>query len=234
LKFDPPLRCGRLVRRYKRFLVDVDLDDGRVVTMHCPNTGAMSGCAKAGSRVWFSTHTSASRKYAHTLEIVETASGDFIGVHSARANGLVAEALAAGEIVEFAGRSFAREVMLPDGNGRVDFRIDDDAQGPCYLEVKSVTLACGDGWGAFPDAPSLRARRHVASLIALRRAGTRSALLFCVQHTGIERVRAASEVDADYAHALGEARAAGVEVLAYRARITPEAQHIAEPLETVC
>lgn len=234
MKFDPPLRCGTLARRYKRFLADVRLDDASVVTMHCPNTGAMSGCAEPGSRVWYSTHASNNRKYAHTLEIVETASGALVGVHSARANALVAEALAAGTIREFAGYGYAREVTLPDRSSRVDFRLEDVERGPCYLEVKSVTLACGGGWGAFPDAPSARARRHIASLLALRRTGVRAALLFCVQHTGIARVRAASEVDAHYAHALGEAHAAGVELLAYRVRITPEAQSIAEALEVAC
>jgi sugar fermentation stimulation protein A len=232
--FDPPLEEGTLVRRYKRFLADVRRDDGTVVTMHCPNTGAMLGLTDPGSRVWFSTLDGTSRKYRHTLEIVATAAGDLVGIHSARANALVAEALATRSIVDVSATRIEREVSVAGGR-RIDFRLETgDAGPPHYVEVKSVTLAIDGSTGAFPDAPSARARSHVATLVALREAGLRATLLFCVQHTGIERVRAAHEIDPAYATALRAARTAGVDVLAYRTCITPEAMTISTRVPVEC
>lgn len=203
------------MRRYKRFLADVVSSDGRHLTMHCPNTGAMTGCAEPGSRVWFSTSASAKRKYPHTLQIVETSAGHRVGINSAMANAVVEEALATGRLDALDVVSWQREVPLPMESGRIDFSIATRDAMQTWVEVKSVTLALGDGWGAFPDAVSARATRHVAILQRLRAAGARALLLFCVQHTGIERVRPAAEIDAGYAAAIERAMNAGVEVVAY-------------------
>jgi sugar fermentation stimulation protein A len=234
VRFEPPLRSGVLLRRYKRFLADVRLPCGGVVTMHCPNTGAMTGCAEPGSVAWYSTRDDARRKYRHTLEQVETASGARIGVHSSLANAIVAEALAAGVVTELARCSFRREVTAPGIHGRFDFGLLGEKGAPIgYVEVKSVTLAQRGGWGAFPDSRSERASRHVRALAQARRRGARAILLFCVQHTAIARVRPADDVDPAYGAALREAHAAGVEVLAYKARLDPAEITLEAPVDVV-
>jgi sugar fermentation stimulation protein A len=234
VRFEPPLRRGVLVRRYKRFLVDVELPSGEVVTMHCPNTGAMTGCAEAGSTVWYSTHADARRKYRHSLELVETARGDRIGIHSARANALVAEALATGTIVELGHCRTRSEVAAPGAESRFDFGLLDAAGSLSgFLEVKSVTLSLEDGWGAFPDVRSTRAVRHANALTRVRRQGGRAILLFCVQHTAIVRLRPADHVDPSYGMALREARDAGVEIIAYRTQLDPEEIRVSAPVAVV-
>lgn len=216
MRFEPSLQRATLIRRYKRFLADVETAAGETLTLHCPNTGAMTGCADPGSAVWYSTSTNARRKYAHTLEIVGDRDGHLIGINSARANALVVEALSAGMLPGFpADARVQREVAIPGQQGRLDLLVDD-----VYVEVKSVTLRLADS-GAFPDAVSVRATRHLDSLARLQRTGHRAALVFCVQHTGIDRVRSADEIDPDYGGALRRAVADGVRVVALRCRVTP-------------
>lgn len=221
MRFQPPLEAGVLVRRYKRFLADVDVPGRGVVTMHCANTGAMTGCAAPGSRVWFSTSPNPKRKYPHSWELVEsqgTAAGR-ICINTARANAVVAEALEAGRIEALAGAPVRREAPIPGQSGRFDFAIG--STPVTYVEVKSVTL-CRDGVGAFPDAVSVRAKRHVEALARHATGGGRAALLFCAPHTGIRAVTAADDIDPDYGAALRRAAAAGVMVLAYGCVVTPE------------
>ena len=216
MKFVPPLQRATLIRRYKRFLADVETDTGQPLTLHCPNTGAMTGCADPGSVAWYSTSANPRRKYAHTLEIVGDRRGHLIGVNSARANQLVVEALAAGIVPRFpANARVQREVRVPGCQGRLDLRVDD-----VFVEVKSVTLMLADS-GAFPDAVSARATRHLDTLARLARSGQHSALIFCVQHTGIDAVRSADEIDPAYGRALRRAVADGVLVVAVRCRVTP-------------
>ena len=216
MKFAPPLQRATLIRRYKRFLADVETDAGQSLTLHCPNTGAMTGCADPGSVAWYSTSANPRRKYAHTLEIVGDRQGHLIGVNSARANQLVVEALAAGIVPRFpANARVQREVRVPGCQGRLDLRVDD-----VFVEVKSVTLMLEDS-GAFPDAVSARATRHLDTLARLARSGQHSALIFCVQHTGIDAVRSADEIDPAYGQALRRAVADGVLVVAVRCRVTP-------------
>ena len=215
MRFEPALRQGLLLRRYKRFLADVETSEGREMTIHCANTGAMTGCADPGSRVWYSTSQNLRRKYRHSLEIVEDADGHLIGVNTSRANGLVVEALSAGVLPDFAGLSpIRREVAVPGERGRFDLLV-----GDVFVEVKSVTLRLADS-GAFPDAVSVRATRHADALARLARSGLGTALVFCVLHNGIDRVRPADEIDVDYGRALRRAVDAGVRVLALRCRVT--------------
>lgn len=224
MRFDPPLRRGVLVRRYKRFLADIVDERGRPTTIHCANTGAMTGCDMPGSPVWYSTSGNPRRKYAHTLELVGTGDGHLICVNTLRANNLIAEALTAGTLSGFPGTpSFRREVRLPGARGRLDFLI---ADGRCrrrdvHLEIKSVTLRLPGGNGAFPDAVSERATRHANALAALAAAGEHAMLGFCVLHTGIRSVRPADEIDPVYGAALRRAMSLGVAVKAVRARISP-------------
>lgn len=217
----PPLVSARLLRRYKRFLADVELDSGETMTVHCPNTGAMTGCAEPGSRVWLSQSDNPRRKYRYTWELVETAAGHRACIHSARANDLVEEALRAGVVDELRGfEALAREVRLGTEGSRLDFLLQMPDAVHCYMEVKSVTLYWQRGMGLFPDAKSDRAARHLRELMAAVAAGHRAVLFFAVLHTGIDTVAPADAIDPRYAETFREALAAGVEVLAYAASIS--------------
>ncbi|MEE4661105.1 MAG: DNA/RNA nuclease SfsA [Halieaceae bacterium] len=218
-----------LKKRYKRFLADVELADGTALTVHCPNTGAMTGCAEPGSRVWLSVSQAKTRKYPHTWELVETPRG-MACIHSALANTVVAEALAQQRIAPLAGYTdIQREVAYAEGS-RADFRLRRSGRPDCTVEVKSVTLCDANGVGLFPDAVSVRARRHLEALQALARAGERAVILFCVFHEGIRCVQPADHIDPAYGEALRSAETAGVEPLAWRARVSTGGITLEEPL----
>ena len=212
----PDLQAGTLVKRYKRFLADILDAQGKPLTLHCPNTGAMTGCVEPGSAVYYSRSDNAKRKYPHTLEFVNSAHG-LVGVNTGRANRLVEEALLTGAIAELGqwpAEQIQAEARIPSGAGRFDFLLSRDRK-QVFIEVKSVTLHLADGLGAFPDAVSARALKHVAELQSLVQQGARGVLLFCVQHLGIQSVSPATHVDPEYAEALKIASGKGVEILAY-------------------
>ncbi len=230
-----PLLGARLVKRYKRFLADVTLDDGTALTAHCPNTGSMLGCQTPGSRVWLSRSDNPKRKYAHTWELVELDDGALVGINTGRSNALVREAIESAVIGELAGYDEIRpEVRYGNENSRVDFLLTGD-RGACYLEVKNVTAAVEKGIALFPDAVSVRGTRHLRELIAtLGGAGRRAVLCFCVQRPDVREVRPADDIDPDYGRTLRVALGAGVEVIAYRAKLSPEAVVLAERIPVVC
>ncbi|GEN27726.1 sugar fermentation stimulation protein [Halovibrio variabilis] len=214
----PALVPGTLLKRYKRFLADVRLDDGREVVAHCPNTGSMKAVNVPGCRVWLSPSDNPKRKLAWTWEFIELpqANGQvaIASVHTGRANRIVEAALEAGALAPLAGYvSLHREVTVADA--RLDFMLDDPERGRAYIEVKQVTLKEQDGHGYFPDSVSVRGTKHLHSLRVLAEQGERAVLLFCVAHEGIADVAAAAHIDATYAAALAQAAASGVEVLAY-------------------
>lgn len=223
----PALVPGILLRRYKRFLADVRLDDGREVVAHCPNTGSMRAVNVPGCRVWLSPSDSPKRKLAWTWELIELLQPDgsvaLASVQTGRANRVVEEALREGRVAELAGyAALSREVAVTLEGGlsaRLDFRLDDPARGSAFVEVKQVTLREVDGHGYFPDAVSERGRRHLEVLSALAKRGERAVLLFCVAHEGIADVAPAEHLDPAYAAALRAAAASGVEVLARRCEV---------------
>ncbi|SFW81231.1 MULTISPECIES: DNA/RNA nuclease SfsA [unclassified Pseudomonas] len=223
MRFSPALEEGRLIRRYKRFLADIETVHGELLTIHCPNTGSMLNCMAEGARVWFSRSSDPKRKLPGTWEIGETPQGRLACINTARANALVEEALRAGVISELNGfTGLKREVAYGVENSRIDFRLD-YAQGSAWVEVKSVTLGFdGTQVAAFPDAVTLRGAKHLRELACLAREGVRAVQLYCVNLSGIEAVRPAHEIDPVYAAALRDAVAAGVEVLAYGVTLTPE------------
>jgi sugar fermentation stimulation protein A len=231
MRFEPPLQEARLERRYKRFLADVAFPDGRRLTVHCPNTGGMLGCADPGMRVWLSRATNQARKYAWTWELVEALPGVLVGIHTGRTNSLVREAIGSGVIAEASGyRALQGEVMAGEGF-RVDFLLSGHATHPdCYLEVKNVTAAVQEGIALFPDAVSERASRHLRELMAKVRAGRRGLLCFCVQRNDVSEVRPADAIDPVYGRTLREAMAAGVEVVAYGARMSAEEAVLYRPI----
>lgn len=219
--FPEPLQQGVLIQRYKRFLADIRLENGEILTVHCPNTGSMKNCLQRGAPAWFSLSSDTKRKYPATWEIATTPHGHLAGINTGRANRLVREALEAGLVPSLRGfNSIRQEVAYGSEGSRIDFLLEIENQ-PVYVEVKNVTLAESDGQGFFPDAVSARGARHLRELAAMVRAGYRAVLVYCVQHTGITQVTAAEHIDPAYAAAFYQAIREGVEVIALGAHISP-------------
>lgn len=224
MKLPHDLLEGRLIRRYKRFLLDVALADGEVLTAHTSNTGAMTGCSTPGSRVWLSRADNPKRKYAHTWEMVEVEPGVMCGINTLRSNHLVAEAIESGVVSELGSyATMRREVNYGRQGSRVDLLLETpetDSRPACYVEVKNVTLA-SRGVAYFPDAVTVRGVKHLRELMAMVEAGMRAVIFFCVQRTDCVEVRPADEIDSEYGRVLREAMAAGVEAIAYQAEVGP-------------
>ncbi|MCB1909338.1 MAG: DNA/RNA nuclease SfsA [Rhodocyclaceae bacterium] len=221
MRFGQALQEGRLRRRYQRFLADVGLTDG-TVTAHCPNTGSMSGCAEPGMRVWLSRADNPARKLAWTWELVEAAAGVVVGVNTGRANRLVREAIEDRRIPELAGYDSIRSEVRYGANSRIDLLLGGDGRSPCYVEVKNVTSAVAGGIGYFPDAVTARGLRHLQEMSAQVAAGCRAVLVFCVQRGDVRELRPADRIDPAFGRGLRAARAAGVEVLALGAEVSPD------------
>lgn len=209
---------GWLLKRYKRFLTDVKLASGELVTAHCPNTGSMRNCLFEGEQVWLSRSDNPKRKLAYTWEWAQNPQGQMIGIHSAHANKWVEAAIEGGLIEPLSGfATLKREQKYGEHNSRIDLLLSDPQLGTCYVEVKSATLLLDDGQGVFPDTTSVRAVKHVEELIAMVQQGHRAAMVWCVQHQGINRVGPAYDIHPEYAEACERARAAGVEFYAVKA-----------------
>lgn len=232
LRFPRALVEGRLIRRYKRFLADIQLPSG-VITAACPNTGSLMGCCEPGSRVWLSESDSATRKYRHTWEIVEVGRV-MVGINTGLPNNLVAEAIGAGVIGELAGYpNVRREVAFGEERSRVDLLLEAPGREACYVEVKNVTAAAHAGVALFPDCVSERGSKHLRELMRLKQKGLRPVQLYCVQRADVNEVRPADGIDFEYGRTLREAIAAGVEVLAYRAKVSSEEIRLAERIPVV-
>ncbi|MEZ9603603.1 MULTISPECIES: DNA/RNA nuclease SfsA [unclassified Vibrio] len=239
MHFNPPLEPATLIKRYKRFLTDIQLPDGSERTIHCANTGAMTGCATPGNTVWYSTSDNAKRKYPNSWEISETDKGHRICVNTARANQLAVEAIENGTIVELLGYNALRtEVKYGSENSRIDILLEDNEKPPCYIEVKSVTLldeqeTSTKGQGFFPDAVTTRGQKHLRELTEMVESGNRAVLLFTVLHSGIEKVSAAHHIDAKYSLLLKQAQDAGVEVLCYKAELSSTQIQLKQAVEFI-
>lgn len=231
VKFREPICEGRLVRRYKRFLADVELTTGEVVTAHCPNTGGMLGCQEPGSRVWLRFAPHPKRKLDYSWEMVECDRGALVGIYSARANALFREAWEQGLLTPFSRyEQLHSEVAV--GDSRLDFLFQAKESGEqCYVEVKSVTASTEAGVALFPDAKTARGVKHLKELVALRQQGYRVALFFCVQRGDVHAVRPAPEFDADYSRNFIAALESGVEVYAGRCALSPDGIAIDQLIE---
>jgi sugar fermentation stimulation protein A len=217
--FNLPLNKATLIKRYKRFLADVVLQDGTQTTIYCANTGAMTGCATPGDVIFYSTSDNAKRKYQYTWEFTLTKANHLICVNTAKANALVATAIEQNLIPELVGyRTCQAEVKYGSENSRIDFLLKDENKVDCYVEVKSCTLLdervnVGDGY--FPDAVTTRGQKHLRELIEMKQQGYRSVLLFAVLHSGIKHVQPADFIDKKYAMLFEQAKEKGVEVICY-------------------
>ena len=231
MKNKPPLLLGTLVQRYKRFFADLVDQQGDMITVHCPNTGSMKNCVVEGSSCWYSLSDNPKRKLAGTLEIVTTSHGQLAGVNTSRPNYLVREAIEAGWVPELRGYEKIRsEVRYGKEKSRIDLLLEDPVLGRCYVEVKNVTLDKGNGLAEFPDSVTSRGTRHLRELMTMVAQGHRAVLFFCVQLTGAERAEIATNIDPVYAETMAQAVAAGVQVIAWRAALSPEEITLESPI----
>ena len=215
------LSSAKLVKRYKRFLADIEMADGTINTIHCANTGAMTGCAEPGYKVWFSTSDNPKRKYPCSWELAESFGKELICINTVMANKLAVEAIENSVIPQLANyQQLHTEVKYGEENSRIDILLDIEGKN-CYIEVKSVTLL-ENGNGYFPDAKTARGQKHLRELMSMVENGHRAVLLFAVMHTGIKTVSPAKHIDPVYSELLKEAIEKGVEVYAYKAKITPQ------------
>jgi len=233
MDFAYPLVPGRLIKRYKRFLADVELADGRLVTAHCPNPGSMKTCAEPGWEVLLSPANNPARKLKWTLEIVRSPSADIL-VNTARPNAIVREGIQANLVPELRGyESLRAEVRYGEENSRIDLLLSEGNAPRAWVEVKNATLLLEPQTVAFPDSVTKRGTRHLRELARMVEQGERGVLFFLVSRSDVARLKPAEEIDPVYAQTLREVAEQGVEILARKAEISSESVHLGEPVEVV-
>ena len=236
MRFPAPLLAGTLIQRYKRFLADVCLSDGTVVTATCPNTGSMIGLTSPGARVWLSETDSPTRKYRHTWELVEADVGRGpvqVGINTNHPNKLVADWVAAGRIKSLAGFAELRREQKYGRNSRIDILLDDPVKGRCYVEVKNVHMLRRHGLAEFPDSVTERGTKHLAELSGMVAEGHRAVMVYLIQRGDCQRLQLARDVDPVYALAFDRAIAAGVEAIALRCKMSVESIDIDKAIPIV-
>lgn len=234
MTYDSPLLDGVLIRRYKRFLSDIRVEGGEEVTAHCANSGSMKGCSEPGSAVRLAFVLSKTRKLKYDWHQIRVGD-EWVGVRPVMANALAEEGIRSGVISELQGYDSLRsEVPYGSQRSRIDFLLEDEDGGrpPCYVEVKSVSLAEGER-GYFPDSVSTRGRKHLEELMEVKAKGERAVLLFVAQRGDVVDVRPADSIDPEYGQTLREAAKAGVEILAYGCSVRREGITIERPLPVV-
>ena len=221
MRFPDPLIRGRLVRRYKRFLSDVELDGGEVVTAHCANPGSMLGLDTPGSEVWLSPARNPARKLRYSWELLRVGDG-LVGINTSHPNGIVAEAVEAGRIPELVGYDGFRREVKYGKNSRIDLLLEGGGRPPCYVEVKNVHLK-RSSLAEFPDSVTARGAKHLAEMSDMVAEGCRAVMLYLVQRTDCDGFAIAGDIDPAYAAALVRARTAGVEAICYCCKLSIEA-----------
>jgi sugar fermentation stimulation protein A len=225
MQFPVPLVPGTLLKRYKRFLADVRLDDGTELTASCPNTGSMLGLCDPGTRIWLSRWDSPTRKYQHSWELSEHRLGampELVGINTGLPNRLVEDAIRDGTIAELREHaSLRREVKYGAENSRIDLLLERANGKRCYVEVKNVHLSRRLGLAEFPDCVSERAAKHLRELSAMAAEGHRAVMVFLVQRGDVEGFKLAGDLDPGYAEGFAAASEAGVEALAYACDVRP-------------
>ena len=224
------LLSGRLLRRYKRFLADIKLADGRTITAHCPNSGSMTGCAVPGSQVLLSESSKSSRKLPYTWELVQ-ANGVWVGINTSLTNRLAREGIENGMVSELSGYGCVRGEVPYGAHSRLDFMLSGE-RGDCFVEVKNVTLVDGKR-ALFPDAVTTRGQKHLRDLIDIVADGKRGIIFFVVQRVDAESVSPSDSIDPEYGRLLRLAVNSGVEAIAYRAIVSPAEIRMSQRLPVV-
>ncbi|MGV6812246.1 MAG: DNA/RNA nuclease SfsA [Brevirhabdus sp.] len=228
MQFQTPLQPAMLLRRYKRFLADIRLENGQEVTAHCPNPGSMMGLAEPGMRIWVEPNDDPKKKLKYGWRLVEHGDGHFTGIDTSLPNKVLRAAFNAGDVPGFSGYESVR-AEVPYGKGsRIDFLLE--GEGLTYVEVKSVTLSRQPGLAEFPDSVTARGAKHLDELTAMVAQGHRASMLYLVQRTDAERFGLAADIDPVYAATFARARAAGVGMTVIGTGISPEGVSIAAPL----
>ncbi|GAB5447121.1 DNA/RNA nuclease SfsA [Gymnodinialimonas sp.] len=231
MKFPTPLVPATLIRRYKRFLSDAVLEDGREITAHCPNPGAMLGLKDDGARIWLLPNDDPKKKLKFGWRLVELPGGHFAGIDAGLPNALVKEALAEGKIEALRGYSSIKpEQKYGDENSRIDFLLAEPGRPDAFVEVKNCHLRREGDWAEFPDCVTARGAKHLRELTKIAQAGGRAVMLYVVQRTDCACFRLAPDLDPAYAQAFDAARAAGVEVLCHGTQISPKGITLTGPL----
>ncbi|MEC9348046.1 MAG: DNA/RNA nuclease SfsA [Pseudomonadota bacterium] len=230
--FDPPLIQGRLLRRYKRFLADVRLADGRQITAHCPNPGSMLSLLDPGRPepvVWLTAHDDPRRKLQWTLELLDV-DGTLVCINTQRPNAVAAEAVTGGRIPSLAGYGRIRREVRYGEKSRIDLLLEGSGRPPCHVEVKSVTMSRTPGVVEFPDSRTARGARHLDELAAVVRDGGRAVMLYLSPRDDGRSFRLAGDIDPAYAAAFRAACAAGVEAVCHACSVSPNAIYPGDPL----
>lgn len=229
MRFQTPLIPGRLIQRYKRFLADVELSDGQIVTAHCPNPGGMLGLKDPGLKVWLEPNDDPKKKLKYGWRLAEP-KGVMVGVDTAVPNRIVKEALEAGQIAELNAYKTVRPEVAYGTNSRVDFLLRQNGLPDAYVEVKNVHLLRQGRLAEFPDSVTARGAKHLSELSQMVRDGHRAIMIYAVQHMGCDRFTLAEDLDPTYAKSYRDARKAGVEMLAYGCTITPQEVRLADAM----
>lgn len=236
MRFPTPLVPARLIRRYKRFLADVVLDDGSEHVVHCPNPGAMLGLARPDAEIWLSRSPNAKRKLPYTWELERVGDG-LVGINTNQPNALVNEAIASGAIPPLAGYGTIRREVRYGENSRIDMLLEGEGRPPCFVEVKNVHLlrdgGVDPGAAEFPDCVTKRGAKHLDELAAMVAAGHRAVMLYCVQRQDCDRFTLAADIDPGYAAAFARAAAAGVEAYAFACALSVEEIRVASALPVI-
>lgn len=221
MDFASPLIPATLIRRYKRFLADVRLDDGTEMTVHCANPGSMLGLQDEGLRIWLEDSRNPKRKLRYSWKLIELPGGHMAGIDTALPNRIVGAALRGGQIAGLSGYDDLRAEVKYGRKSRVDFLLSGKGRPDAFVEVKNVTLRRDGDWAEFPDSVTARGARHLEELSEMVRQGHRAVMFYLVQRTDCARLCLARDLDPAYAAAFDAARRAGVEVLAHGTRISP-------------
>ena len=220
MQFPDPLIRGRLIKRYKRFLSDHEIDGGAVVVAHCANPGAMLGLNEPGSEVWLSPSRNPSRKLKYSWELLRV-DGSLVGINTSLPNGIVAEAIEAGRIPELAGYDALRREVKYGKNSRIDILLEAQDRPPCYVEIKNVHLK-RNGRAEFPDSVTARGAKHLVEMSDMVATGARAVMVYLVQREDCDSFAIAGDLDPVYAETYERAHAAGVEAICYSCKLTTE------------
>ena len=218
MNFPAPIQKGKLIKRYKRFLSDIELN-GETIIAHCANSGSMMGVKDEGAPVWVSAAINPNRKLQWDWQVIEIG-GVKVCINTAMPNKIVEEAILAGDVAELTGYETLRREVKYGQNSRIDILLEDPNKPLCYVEIKNVTLSRENGLAEFPDSPTARGTKHLRELADMARAGHRAVMFYLVNRDDCDSFKLADDIDPNYAAEFAKAHKAGVERLVYSTEIS--------------